>query len=116
MQRHVHLGGLVYGQDDALLQVEPVVGADGDPQQAQGAHSKHAAQQRQRLPAAKAHTTASTAGGAAGGKKSCKGEMGGVKHSIISRQEIRVCRLPPAGKVFDQPNKQTGCKMRNTDM
>lgn len=46
VQRHVHLGGLVDGQDDALLQVEPVVRADGDPQQAQGAHSKHAAQQR----------------------------------------------------------------------
>lgn len=88
MQRHVHLGGLVDGQDDALLQVEPVVGADGDPQQAQGAHSKHAAQQRQRLPAAKAHTTASTAGGAAGGKKSCKGEMGGVKHSAPCWQGI----------------------------
>lgn len=72
VQRHVHLGGLVDGQDDALLQVEPVVGADGDPQQAQGAHSKHAAQQRQRLPATKAHTTASTAGGAAGGMTNCE--------------------------------------------
>lgn len=82
MQRHVRLGRLVDGQDDALLQVEPVVGADGDAQQAQGAHSKHAAQQRQRLPAAKAHAKALTVGGATGGKKNCEGEMGRVKLSV----------------------------------
>lgn len=51
MEGHAYLRGLVDGEDDALLQVQPIVGAYGDPQQAQGADSKHAAQQRQRLPA-----------------------------------------------------------------
>ena len=51
VEGHAYLGALVEGKDDALLQIEPVVGAYGDPQQAQGANSEHAAQQRQRLPA-----------------------------------------------------------------
>lgn len=51
MEGHAYLSALVEGKDDTLLQVEPVVGAYGDPQQAQGANSEHAAQQRQRLPA-----------------------------------------------------------------
>lgn len=51
VEGHAHVCGLVEGKDDALLQVEPVICAHGDPQQAQGANSKHAAQQRQRLPA-----------------------------------------------------------------
>lgn len=48
---HADVCGLVERKDDALLQVEPVICAHGDPQQAQGANRKHAAQQRQRLPA-----------------------------------------------------------------
>lgn len=51
MQRHAYLSALVQGEDDALLQVEPVVGAYSDAQQAETANSEHAAQQRQRLPA-----------------------------------------------------------------
>ena len=51
VEGHAYLGALVEGKDDAFLQVEPVVGAYGDPQQAQGANSENAAQQRQRLPA-----------------------------------------------------------------
>ena len=51
MEGHAYLCGLVEGKDYALLQVEPIVGAYCNPQQAQGANSKHAAQQRQRLPA-----------------------------------------------------------------
>lgn len=51
MEGHAYLSALVEGKDDALLQVEPVVGAYSDPQQAQGTNSENAAQQRQRLPA-----------------------------------------------------------------
>lgn len=51
VEGHAYLCTLVEGKDDAFLQVEPVVGAYGDPQQAQAANSEHAAQQRQRLPA-----------------------------------------------------------------
>ncbi len=51
MEGHAYLRALVEGKDNTLLQVEPVIGAHGDPQQAQGANSEHAAQQRQRLPA-----------------------------------------------------------------
>lgn len=72
MEGHADVCGLVERQDDALLQVEPVICAHGYPQQAQGAYSKHAAQQRQRLPATEAHNTASPAGGATGRKESCK--------------------------------------------
>lgn len=61
---HAHLHALVERKDDPLLQVEPVVGAHGDPQKAEATNGEHAAQQRQRLPAAQAHTTGSTAGGA----------------------------------------------------
>lgn len=46
MERHAHLGALVERKDDALFQVEPVVGAHGDPQQAEAADGEHAAQQR----------------------------------------------------------------------
>lgn len=52
MEGHAYLSALVEGKYDTLFQVEPVVGAYGDPQQAQAANSEHAAQQRQRLPAA----------------------------------------------------------------
>lgn len=74
MEGHAYLCALVEGKDHALLQVEPVVSAYGDPQQAQAANSEHAAQQRQRLPATKAHTTASRAGGATGRKGSWEKE------------------------------------------
>lgn len=55
VQRELDLGRLVLGLDDALLQVEPVVSADGDAQEAEAADGKHAAEQGQRLPAAGAH-------------------------------------------------------------
>lgn len=51
VEGHAYLCALVEWKNDALLQVEPVVGAYGNPQQAQAANSEHAAQQRQRLPA-----------------------------------------------------------------
>lgn len=51
MKGHAYLRALIEWKDDAFLQVEPVVGAYSDPQQAQAADSEHAAQQRQRLPA-----------------------------------------------------------------
>lgn len=56
VQRQLDLGRLVLGLDDALLQVEPVVGADGDAQEAEAADGEHAAEQGQRLPAAGAHS------------------------------------------------------------
>lgn len=46
---------LVQRHDDALLQVQPVVGADRQSQQPQAADCKDAAQQCQGLPAARAH-------------------------------------------------------------
>ena len=55
VQGHAYVGALVERQDDAFLQVEPVVGADGHPQQAQAAHCQHTAQQRQCLPPTHAH-------------------------------------------------------------
>lgn len=55
MQRQLDLGRLVLGLDDALLQVEPVVGADGDAQEAEAADGEHAAEQGQSFPAAGAH-------------------------------------------------------------
>lgn len=51
VEGHAYFCALVERENDALLQVEPVVCAYSDPQQAQGANSEHAAQQRQRLPA-----------------------------------------------------------------
>ena len=56
MQRQFDLHRLVLGLDDALLQVEPVVGADGDAQEAEAADGEHAAEQGQRLPAASTHS------------------------------------------------------------
>lgn len=56
VQRQFDFGRLVLGLDDALLQVEPVVGADGDAQEAEAADGEHAAEQGQRLPAAGAHS------------------------------------------------------------
>ena len=55
MQGAPDLRALVQGQDHALLQVEPVIGADGHAQQGQPTDGKHAAEQRQGLPAARAH-------------------------------------------------------------
>lgn len=55
MQRELDLGRLVLGLDDAFLQVEPIIGADGDAQEAEAADGEHAAEQGQRLPAAGAH-------------------------------------------------------------
>lgn len=55
VQGQLDLGRLVLGLHDALLQVEPVVGADGDAQEAEAADGEHGAEQGQRLPAAGAH-------------------------------------------------------------
>lgn len=55
VQRELDLGRLVLGLDDALLQVQPVVSADRDAQEAEAADGEHAAEQGQRLPAAGAH-------------------------------------------------------------
>ncbi len=55
VQRGLDVGALVHGHNDALLQVQPVVGADGHSQQPQAADCKDAAQQCQGLPAACAH-------------------------------------------------------------
>lgn len=70
MQRQFDFGRLVLGLDDALLQVEPVVGADGDAQEAEAADGEHAAEQGQRLPATGTHSQkhggAEAAGTAAG--------------------------------------------------
>lgn len=66
VQRQLDFGRLVLGLDDALLQVEPVVGADGDAQEAEAADGKHAAEQGQRLPAARAHPQKHGGGNAVG--------------------------------------------------
>lgn len=55
MQRGPDGEALVQRHNDALLQVQPVVGADRHSQQPQAADCKHTAQQRQGLPAARAH-------------------------------------------------------------
>lgn len=55
VQGHLDLCALVLGQDHALLQVQPVVGADCDAQEAQAADGKDAAQQGQGLPSAGTH-------------------------------------------------------------
>lgn len=55
MQGHLDLRALVLGQDHALLQVQPVVSADRDAQEAQAADGKDAAQQGQGLPSAGTH-------------------------------------------------------------
>lgn len=55
MDGHVYVSALVERQDDALLQVEPVVSADGDTQQPQTAYRKHTAEQGQSLRPARAH-------------------------------------------------------------
>lgn len=44
MQGHLDLGALVLGYNHTLLQVQPVVGADCDTQEAQATDSKDAAQ------------------------------------------------------------------------
>lgn len=66
MQRQLDFGRLVLGLDDALLQVEPVVGADGDAQEAEAADGEHAAEQGQSLPAACTHPQKHGGGNAAG--------------------------------------------------
>lgn len=55
MQRGLDVGALIQRHNDALLQVQPVVGADCHSQQPQAADCKNAAQQCQRLPTARAH-------------------------------------------------------------
>lgn len=55
MQRGLDVGALVQRHNDALLQVQPVVGADSHSQQPQAADCKDTAQQRQGFPAACAH-------------------------------------------------------------
>lgn len=55
VQRGLDVDALVQRHDDALLQVQPVVGADCQSQQPQAADCKDAAQQCQGLPAAHAH-------------------------------------------------------------
>lgn len=55
MQRGPDVDTLVERRDGALLQVEPVVSADGQSQQPQAADGEDTAQQSQGLPAAGAH-------------------------------------------------------------
>lgn len=55
VQRGLDVDALVERRDGALLQAEPVVGADGQSQQPQAADGEDAAQQSQGLPAAGAH-------------------------------------------------------------
>lgn len=55
VQRRLDGDALVERCDGALLQVEPVVGADGQTQQPQAADGEEAAQQSQGPPAAGAH-------------------------------------------------------------
>lgn len=55
VQRRLDMDALVERRDGALLQVEPVVGADGQSQQPQTADGEDAGQQSQGLPAAGAH-------------------------------------------------------------
>ena len=55
VQRRLDVNALVQRRNDALLQVQPVVGADGHSQQPQATDGKDTAQQRQGLPAARAH-------------------------------------------------------------
>lgn len=55
VQGHLDLCALVLGQDHALLQVQPVVSADRDAQEAQAADGKDAAQQGQGLPSTGTH-------------------------------------------------------------
>ena len=55
MQRSLDVGALVERQYHSLFQVQPVVRADCNSQKSQAADCKHAAEQRQRLPAAHTH-------------------------------------------------------------
>lgn len=55
VQGHFDLRALVLRKDDAFLQVQPIVRADCDAQQAQTADSKDTAQQGQGLPPTGAH-------------------------------------------------------------
>lgn len=55
MQRRLDVKALVERRDGALLQVEPVVGTDGQSQQPQAADGEDAAKQSQGPPAAGAH-------------------------------------------------------------
>lgn len=55
VQQRLDMDALVERCDGALLQVEPVVGADGQSQQPQTADGEDAGQQSQGLPAAGAH-------------------------------------------------------------
>lgn len=74
MQGHPDLGALVLRQDYSLLQVEPVVSADSNAQEAQTTYGEDAAQQGQGLPPTGAHLVgcsrvASSTEWALGGKR-----------------------------------------------
>lgn len=97
MQRQFDFRRLVLGLDDALLQVEPVVGADGDAQEAEAADGEHAAEQGQRLPAAGAHSQMHKGPGLEWGR--LPGE--GMRPSARSRLQLfggtdvsKLCPLP----------------------
>ena len=78
VQRHPGLSALVLGQDHALLQVQPVVRADGDAQQAQAAHGEDAAQQGQGLPPTGAHPPGQPSGRGLWGQESETAERAGT--------------------------------------
>lgn len=63
MQGHLDLGALVLGQGHTLFQVQPVVSADRNTQEAQATDSKDAAQQGQGLPSTGAHLPGHLLGG-----------------------------------------------------
>ncbi|TNN85472.1 hypothetical protein EYF80_004104 [Liparis tanakae] len=85
VQRGLHGDALVQRRDDALLQVQPVVGADRRSQQPQAADCKDAAQQGQGLPAARAH------GDGSGGVKSKESPRGNLEEEKETdhREECR---------------------------
>jgi len=90
VQRGLNGDALVQRHDDALLQVQPVVGADRRSQQPQAADCKDTAQQGQGLPAARAH------GDGSGGFKSKKSPRSNlVEEKETDRREEWRERLMP---------------------
>lgn len=83
MQRRLDIDALVERRDGALLQVEPVVGADGQTQQPQAADGEDAAQQSQGPPTAGAH---GRGGGESGG--------GGASGSVRNKKSPGLINLP----------------------
>lgn len=69
MQRRPDVDALVERRDGALLQIEPVVGADGQSQKPQASQGKDAAQQGQGLPAAGTHDPSPQATSPGGSEK-----------------------------------------------